>query len=104
MRRHLLGLIALASFALAVIPYGCPPLARYQTAGDMGLRVALVLGVFWLAWPDLHRLPRWVWFALPLGLVALRYAKPVLIFLLPAFVVATAAYLLYRKVWGRSPH
>ena len=24
----------------------------------MGLRIGLVLGAFWLAWPDLHRLPR----------------------------------------------
>ena len=53
----------------------CPPLAPYQAAGDMGLRVGLVLGVFWLAWPDLHRLPRWVWYVLPIGVVALIYAK-----------------------------
>ena len=71
MRRHILGLIALASFAWAAI-LGCyPPLASYQAAGAMGLRVGLVLGAFWLAWPDLHRLPRWVWYVLPIGVVAL---------------------------------
>ena len=103
MRRHLLGLIALGSFVSAAIFLWCLPSEHYQAAGTMALRVGVVLGVFWLAWPDLHRLPRWVWFALPLGFLALRYAKPALVFLLPAFAAATAAYLLYRKVWGRSP-
>ena len=74
MRRHLLGLIALASLALAaVLCYS--PLATYQAAGAMGLRVGLVLGVLWLAWPDLHRLPRWAWYVLPIGCVVLIYAR-----------------------------
>jgi len=68
----------------------------------MGLRVALVLGVFWLAWPDLHRLPTWAWYVLPIGILALRYARGFLVFLIPAFVTATMLYLLYRKLW-RSP-
>ena len=35
----------------------------------------LRIGPFWLAWPDLHRLPPWTWYALPIGLVALVYLK-----------------------------
>ena len=102
MRRHLLGLIALTSFASAAVLSWYPPLAPYQTTGAMGLRVGLVLGVAWLAWPDLHRLPPWVWYFLPIGLVALVYARGVLIFLIPAIAAATVLYLLYRKLW-RSP-
>jgi hypothetical protein len=68
----------------------------------MGLRIGLVLGAFWLAWPDLHRLPSWVWCVLPIGLVLVIYAKGILVFLIPAFVAATIFYLLYRRVW-RSP-
>ncbi len=102
MRRHLLGLIALASLASAAIVRCCPPLAPYQAAGDMGLRIGLVLGALWLAWPDLHRLPPWAWYALPIGLVALVYLKGVLVFLIPALAMATTLYLLYRKLW-RSP-
>ncbi len=74
-RRHLLGFITLASLIVSAVLYGFPSLERYRTVGDMGLRVALVLGVFWLAWPDLHRLPRWFWYVLPIGIVALRYAR-----------------------------
>lgn len=102
MRRHILGLIALASFAWAAIPSWYHPLSRYQPAGEMGLRVGLVLGALWLAWPDLHRLPGWVWYALPIGVVALFFAKGFLVYLLPGFVAVTVLYLLYRKVW-RSP-
>jgi hypothetical protein len=101
-RRHILGFITLASFAFAAI-VGCySPLAPYQPAAEMGLRVALVLGVLWLAWPDLHRLPRWVWYVLPIGLLALRYARGMLFFLVPAFAVTTFLYLLYRKLWRKS--
>ena len=73
MRRHILGLIALASFAWAAIPYCYPPLSTYEAAGSMGLRIGILLGAFWLAWPELHRMPRWVWFALPIGYVVLWY-------------------------------
>jgi len=101
-RRHILGLIALASFAWAAILYCYPPLATYQTAGAMGLRIGLVLGAFWLAWPELHRLPGWFWYALPIGVVLLIWARGILVFLFPTLVVATTLYLLYRRIW-RSP-
>jgi hypothetical protein len=101
-RRHLLGLITLASFAWAAILSWYHPLARYQAAGAIGLRIGLVLGAFWLAWPELHRLPRWVWYVLPIGLVLLICARNVLAYLAPALAVATVLYLLYRRLW-RSP-
>ena len=104
MRRHLLGLIALASLALAVASYGYPPPGRYQAVGDMGLRVALVLGVFWLAWPDLNRLPGWAWYVLPIGFVLLIYVKGALIFLIPVFAAGTILYMLYRKFRRSSSH
>ncbi len=104
MRRHLLGLIALGSLAWAAIIYCCPPLAPYQAAGSMGLRLGLVFGAVWLAWPDLHRLPRWAWYVLPIGLVALIYLRNALLFLVPTLAVAMMVYLLYRKVWRSPPH
>jgi len=96
-------LIALASFASAAITCCYPPLASYQPAAGIGLRIGSVLGVLWLAWPDLHRLPSWVWYALPIGLVMLIYARGYLVLLFPAFVVAMSLYLLYRKVWRSRP-
>jgi len=103
-RRHIMGIVALASFALAAIVSWYPPLASYQMAGAMGLRVGAVLGAIWLAWPDLYRLPCWSWYILPIGLVVLIYARVYLVFLIPLFVVATFLYVLYRKVWRSSSH
>ena len=102
MRRHILGLLALTSFLLAIITNCYRPLESVQAAGAMGMRVGCVFGALWLAWPDLHRLPGWVWYALPLGIVAAIYARGILIFLAPALVTATLLFLLYRKIW-RSP-
>ncbi len=100
MRRHVLGLIALTSFGLAAVLYW----TTYQAAGAMGLKVGLVLGAFWLAWPDLHRLPRLVLYVLPIGCVALIYARQFLIFLIPTFAGAAILYVLYRKFRGPSSH
>ncbi len=97
MRRHLLGIIALASLATAAITAWYPPLGPYQTAGAMGLRIGLVLGALWLAWPDLHRLPGWVWYVLPIVVIVLIYAKGYLLFLIPIFAAAAILYMLYRR-------
>ena len=97
-RRHILGLIALALLAFGAIACLCPPLADYQVLALGGLRVGIVLGVFWLAWPDLIRQPRWVWFALPIGLIAVVFARGILIFAAPLLAATLAVYLLYRRL------
>jgi hypothetical protein len=101
-RRHLLGLLALASLLAAAITAWVPALLAYQPVAGVGLRIGAVLGVLWLAWPDLDRLPGWLWYVLPLGLVAMFFAKGLLWFFIPTIVTATFIYITYRKVW-RSP-
>jgi hypothetical protein len=101
-RRHILGLIAIAALLAAAVFCFYPPLEQYKALAGPGVRIGSVLAVLWLAWPDLHRLPQWTWYALPLALLALIWARPMLIYLAPVLGVALAAYVLYRKVW-RSP-
>jgi hypothetical protein len=101
-RRHVLGLIALASLIISAVICFFPPFAQYQAAGAIGLKVGLMLGVFWLAWPDLYRLPRWAWYGIPLGVVALYFARSMLIYLAPLLAAAIAAYVFYRRFW-RAP-
>jgi hypothetical protein len=98
MRRHLAGIIALVLVGLAGVVCLYPPLEDYRAAAFVALRVGIVMGVLWLAWPDLNRLPRWAWFALPIGLIALIYARPIVVYALPVLVVATAVYLIYRRL------
>ena len=97
-RRHILGLIALALLGLGTITSLIPSLADYQVLALGGLRVGIVLGVLWLAWPDLDRLPRWAWIALAVGLVAVIYARSILIFAAPLLGAAIVIYLLYRRL------
>jgi hypothetical protein len=97
-RRKLLGLIALGFFAIAVIVSVYPPLMTYQAAGLMGLRIGMLLGVLWLAWSDLGRLPRWLWFAVPIGIVVIVYARGVLVYAAPLLATVLAVYLLYRRL------
>jgi hypothetical protein len=98
MRRHLAGLIAFTLFCVAAVVCTYPPLEGYEPTALAGLRVGIVLGVLWLAWPDLDRLPRWAWFVLPVGLIALIYAKVAVVYALPMLIAATAAYLFYRRL------
>jgi len=51
-----------------------------------------------LAWPDLDRLPRWLWIAVPIGIVAVIYVRSVLIYAAPILAAALAIYLLYRRL------
>ena len=99
MRRHLLGIIAVAALALAATIAFYPPFAEYKAAGGVGLRVGSVLAVFWLAWPDLYRLPQWAWYVLPFAILALIYARSILLYLSPVLAVAITGYVLYRKIW-----
>ena len=102
MRRHILGLIALASFRMGGDPQLLSAAESVSSGWAMGLRIGCVLGALWLAWPDLHRLPGWVWYVLPMGIVAVDLCQGILVFLAPALAAATFLYLLYRKIW-RSP-
>jgi hypothetical protein len=98
-RRHALGILALASLIWGAIFWFYPPLEPYKAAAGPGLRMGLLLIVFWLAWPDLDRLPRWAWYVMPFALLGLVYAKNILIYLGPVLAAALAAYVLYRKIW-----
>jgi hypothetical protein len=97
-RRNLLGLIALVLLGLAAVFCFYRPLAGYQTAGGLLLRVGMVMSVLWLAWPDLNRMPGWFWFALPIGLLAVLYLKGILVYILPALAGLLLVYLFYRKL------
>ncbi len=100
MRRNLLGLIALGFLGIAAITCLTPGLAEYQPAGLMGLRMGLVLAALWLAWPDLHRLPRWTWFAVAIVVVIVVFARGILLFTFPLLAAALAVFLVYRR-WQR---
>ena len=60
-RRTKLGLLALVLFALAGVLWMFEASSPLATEGwGACLRVGIILGAFWLAYPDLVRLPVWL--------------------------------------------
>ncbi len=86
MRRHLLGIIALA-FLLAGLGiwYWSPPDFKWWAAETE--RIGIILGVLWLAYHDLRRIPVWIWPAILVALIiAVRWPKSLLV-LVPLLIL-----------------
>jgi hypothetical protein len=75
LRRHIVGLIALVAFALAVLPRIVPSLGAYSQL-DYGWRVGAIMAAWWLAYDDLNRLPAWLLAGVPvLAIILVRWPK-----------------------------
>lgn len=95
MRRHLIGIIALLLFLGAVYYWIRPPQGSFQTQMEAACwRVGMLAGALWLAYPMVHRMPAWIWFAIPaLVLVLARWPR---YFPLAAVVMVALAILKPR--------
>ncbi len=86
MRRHILGIIALAFLLAAAGIWFWGP-EDYRWLATESERVAIVLGVLWLAYHDLRRIPIWIWPASLVALViAVRWPKSLLL-LVPVLIL-----------------
>ena len=92
MRRTALGIIAVASVALAAV---CFSVAQAHPSGGLdgfassALRVGVLLGLIWLALPNLQRLPQnWVMGTLAALLIIAIQPKLVLYAVVALFAVA----------------
>lgn len=87
MRRHAFGIFALI-FVIAGVYFALqPPRETTQWFYGVLLRVGLVLGALWLAYPELSRVPPWLFgvLAVAIGIVMVR---PRLIIIVAPAVVA----------------
>lgn len=90
MRRHAIGIIALVLLLGAVVL----SIWRPQGAGNnftLGalVRVGAVMAVLWLAYPDVKRLPPWIWATFPVLLMILAVRPRWLVVAVP-LVIALA--------------
>jgi len=56
-----------------------------KRTGESFLRLAVLLGVVWLAWDDLLKLPRWLYIFAPITILAVAVfpqIAPIIIFIL----------------------
>jgi len=99
MRRFAVGAIAIVLLLIAVVlqigQWEDPNAADLESAC---LRIGAVMAVIWLAYEHLHRVPAWMWFALPVFLVALAKRPQWLLFLVP---LAIALALLRPRANSR---
>lgn len=96
MRRHLVGILALFLFAGAVWFHFFPPSTIFWLEGQAGCwRMGTLLGVWWLAWPQAVRLPRWLLLAIPLLAVVLVFRPRFFFFAIP--LVVAIALLMPRS-------
>jgi hypothetical protein len=88
-RRRILGVVAFAFLAAGAALWFWQPPDAIRQFETLCWRMGTLLGAWWLAWPDLSRLPRWLLLALPvLGLIVVLRPR---VFLMPVFWVMAAA-------------
>jgi len=81
MRRHLIGILSIILLIGAA-------LLQFSPCEGQGARMLLatcwrlgpVLAVLWLAYPEVERMPPWIWFLVP-GIIAVLVWKPRLLFI-----------------------
>ena len=99
MRRHTVGILALVLIAIGVFAMAAGGIQSFATAAC--LRIGLVLGAFWLAFPQLQqmlsRFSFWVVVAGIVGIALLLVSKSSFV-LIP---LAVAVAVLYFVGWYR---
>lgn len=98
MRRHLIGILALFLAVGALAFWWWPPTgAMGEQTKAACWRMAPLLGVLWLAYEELRRLPRWLFFVV-LAVVVIGAVKPKTLILAGPLIVLLA---VFRPRFGR---
>ncbi|MGO8690122.1 MAG: hypothetical protein ACLQLG_10845 [Thermoguttaceae bacterium] len=87
MRRHILGILAMAFLLGAAALWRWSPGGNYLMLEGMAWRVGALLTAWWLAYPDLDRLPGWLLVVLPAAVLLVLYRPKFLWLIIPALIV-----------------
>jgi hypothetical protein len=90
LRRHLIGLIAIASLLAAAALWMWPPEATWRATVHAGLVKAGVLAaIVWLAYGDVRSIPGWLWSIL-LGILVVVALRPKMVLFAVPIIIALA--------------
>ena len=88
MRRSILGILAiLFLLAAAILHYSGPLDETWGMLRNSAFRIGLVLGAFWLAYPQLSRIPWWFLQVMLAAAVVVAYRPKVAFLVLPLLLV-----------------
>ena len=90
MRRHLIGIIAVLSLLGAVACEIWPPQEAWGATLQSGLcRGGVLAAVVWLAYPEIRRMPAWLWSML-LGILVVVAIRPRTVIVAVPIIIALA--------------
>jgi hypothetical protein len=87
MNRNLIGTVALLLFAIAATVLLTPSLADHQAVAGACWRIGALMTTWWLAHPDLARLPRWMLTAVPVLMLVVIFWPKTCLLLIPLLIV-----------------
>lgn len=93
LRHQLLGLFALFFLGLYLCVLGTGHADRWHSLADSSLRLAVLLGVVWLAWDDLLHIPKCLYLFAPIIILAVVFFPKVAIIMI---VVLVPTWLLLK--------
>jgi hypothetical protein len=99
MRRHAIGVLALALLLAAIATCIWAPGEASSYFLSSCVRVGALLGVLWLAYADLRRIPPWLWVVF-LPLLAVLVIKPKWALYLAPIILILA--ILHPRIWPSS--
>jgi hypothetical protein len=98
MHRPTIGAITVGLFGIAAVLWLIAP-EHESTAALACVRVGIVMGVLWLAQPQLVMLPRWIALTILGAMAVVAWRPKALLFALPVLVLLA----VMRPRWGRRP-
>jgi hypothetical protein len=97
MNRFWVGVMAISALAISeVATRWVAPDSTFHALGASSLRLAILLGVVWLAAPDIQRLPPWTGLAIVGVVVALYFAARYIRYVLWFVAVFAIGALILR--------
>jgi hypothetical protein len=87
MQRHILGVFAIL-LLLGAVSFWIWPQGNWSAPWEAGCwRMAILLSVLWLAYPDARRVSTWFWLLLPVLLLILVWRPRWFLFLIPLLLL-----------------
>jgi hypothetical protein len=98
MQRSIIGILALVLLAASLLSWVWPAAEAFVQFDGFCVRLGAILAVWWLAYPDLARLPAWILAGVPVLVIILARWPRFFWLFIPVVVVLA----VLKPRWGRG--